>query len=183
MGIKEEIKMMYVSALLNLCKKKPLKKITINDLLAYTNTARQTFYNHFKDKNELIGYVYTFNSDKIRKSNANEVPWNTCIKYIMDFCLEYKNFFIESSKLGTQNNMADYFFEDAVIYYMNYVIDNFGQKALTEPVKSSIIFNCYGAQGVFFSWIKKGMLEPTADVAKSIFECMPEDLKKFYDNP
>lgn len=46
------IKSRYVTAIFTLCETKPLKKITVGDLLAETGTARQTFYNHFRDIND-----------------------------------------------------------------------------------------------------------------------------------
>ena len=37
---------------------KNLEALTIQDLLNDTGISRQTFYNHFIDKNDLIHYVY-----------------------------------------------------------------------------------------------------------------------------
>ncbi|WP_418967711.1 hypothetical protein [Catenibacterium sp.] len=52
------IKKAFSNSLLSLLYKKPLSKITIGDLLEDTELSRQTFYNHFLDKNDLIAYVY-----------------------------------------------------------------------------------------------------------------------------
>ena len=52
------IKKAFSNSLLVLLDKKPLSKITIGDLLEDTELSRQTFYNHFLDKNDLIAYVY-----------------------------------------------------------------------------------------------------------------------------
>ena len=52
------IKKAFSNSLLVLLDKKPLSKITIADLLEDTELSRQTFYNHFLDKNDLITYVY-----------------------------------------------------------------------------------------------------------------------------
>lgn len=52
------IKKAFSNSLLSLLYKKPLSKIIIGDLLEDTELSRQTFYNHFLDKNDLIAYVY-----------------------------------------------------------------------------------------------------------------------------
>lgn len=52
------VKKAFSNSLLLLLNKKPLSKITIGDLLEDTELSRQTFYNHFLDKNGLIAYVY-----------------------------------------------------------------------------------------------------------------------------
>ena len=46
------------NALLEMCKTRPLKSITIKDILDKTGVSRQAFYNRFKDKNDLIQWVY-----------------------------------------------------------------------------------------------------------------------------
>lgn len=40
-----------------LTRKKSLSKITINDIVSECKISKQTFYNYFKDKNDLILYT------------------------------------------------------------------------------------------------------------------------------
>ena len=54
MDVKERLSV----ALLELVEKQSLESITIKQLLSYTHISRQTFYNHFLDKNNLISYIY-----------------------------------------------------------------------------------------------------------------------------
>ena len=53
-----DVKKILANALLNLCQKQSLQSITVSQLLKETGVSRQTFYNHFKDKNDLICYIY-----------------------------------------------------------------------------------------------------------------------------
>lgn len=52
------IKEILAEGLLKLCETTPLNTITIQQLLNQTGVSRQTFYNHFADKNDLIQYIY-----------------------------------------------------------------------------------------------------------------------------
>lgn len=56
--IKEHTKWMFANAILELIKTKELSKIRITELCDYCNTDRQTFYYHFKDKYDLIAWIY-----------------------------------------------------------------------------------------------------------------------------
>ena len=56
MSTKIATKIMYKNALLELSKKQPLCKITVKTIIDYTESAKQTFYNHFDDKFDLINY-------------------------------------------------------------------------------------------------------------------------------
>lgn len=49
---------LFVNALLKMMERKKLSSVTIQDLLDETGASRQTFYNHFKDKNDLVCYIY-----------------------------------------------------------------------------------------------------------------------------
>ena len=52
------IKEILVNGLLTMVETRSLENITIKQLLEYTGVSRQTFYNHFEDKNDLIQYIY-----------------------------------------------------------------------------------------------------------------------------
>ncbi len=54
-----DIKEMFADCFLELLEKQSLSTITIQTLLDQTGAARQTFYNHYQDKNDLICYIYT----------------------------------------------------------------------------------------------------------------------------
>lgn len=53
-----DVKEIIADGLLQLCEETPLEIITIKQLLEVTSVSRQTFYNHFLDKNDLIQYIY-----------------------------------------------------------------------------------------------------------------------------
>ena len=56
MAIKAKEKL--AEGLLSLCKDYNLESITIKQLLQYTQISKQSFYNYFLDKNDLIQYIY-----------------------------------------------------------------------------------------------------------------------------
>ena len=52
------IKHYLADALIELSLERPLSKITVRDITSKIGAGRQTFYNHFKDKNDLIYYIF-----------------------------------------------------------------------------------------------------------------------------
>ena len=52
------VKRLLAEALLELSKEKSLDKISVTDIVKYAGAGRQTFYNHFKDKNDLLYWIY-----------------------------------------------------------------------------------------------------------------------------
>lgn len=53
-----DIKKMITDEFLAMCERRDLDKITIKDIQEKTGLSRQTFYNHFKDKDDLVQYCY-----------------------------------------------------------------------------------------------------------------------------
>lgn len=47
--------------LLEMCKTKKLESITVLDIIKETGISRQTFYNRFRDKNDLIQWTCEHN--------------------------------------------------------------------------------------------------------------------------
>jgi AcrR family transcriptional regulator len=170
---------MYAESLLSICEEKSLDKITIEDIIKHAHTARQTFYNHFKDKYDLINFIYQYKSFQIMDKYSTSYTWEECIKCRMDFCLQHKNFFISASRLDDFNNFQNFFYNHTAEYYRNFIISNYGSDTLTETLNYAIKFYCYGSQGLFMDWIKSGMKQPTADLAKLLFDCMPIELKQY----
>ncbi|MBQ3236429.1 MAG: TetR family transcriptional regulator [Oscillospiraceae bacterium] len=56
--LKLDTKQVLADALVELCRTKPLDKITVQNITDFCGAGRQTFYNHFKDKEELIEYIF-----------------------------------------------------------------------------------------------------------------------------
>ena len=56
--IKDHTKWMFAEAILEIIKTKELSKIRITELCEYCNTDRQIFYYHFKDKYDLVAWIY-----------------------------------------------------------------------------------------------------------------------------
>ena len=85
------IKKAFSNSLLSLLYKKPLSKITIGDLLEDTELSKQTFYNHFLDKNDLIAYVY----DTVIVNRFNEemsIDFKSALTQTLNSLKKYETF-------------------------------------------------------------------------------------------
>lgn len=52
------IEAMIADAFMEICEIRPVEKITAKDILERSSLSRKAFYNHFRDKNDLIQYCY-----------------------------------------------------------------------------------------------------------------------------
>ena len=59
------VKETFANALLELSAQKPLEKITVKEIVNQAGAGRQTFYNHFSDKYDLINWFYDYSLEEI----------------------------------------------------------------------------------------------------------------------
>ena len=64
----------FAEALIALAEKKEIEKITVQDLLDACDASRQTFYNHFRDKYDLINWIYSDAANEALKLYRSEEP-------------------------------------------------------------------------------------------------------------
>ena len=105
------IKALLANGLLELCEEIPLESITIRHLLDKTGVSRQTFYNHFQDKNDLIQYIYL---EKIipRYNNANtEIDFYESLLDTFKRMEKYHVFMKQACLMEDQNCLRDYIFD------------------------------------------------------------------------
>lgn len=57
-SMQERTKWMFANAIMDIITRKELSKIRITELCEYCDTDRQTFYYHFKDKYDLVSWIY-----------------------------------------------------------------------------------------------------------------------------
>ena len=102
-----DTKTIFEESLLALNETKDLDKITISDILRKAGFSRQTFYNHFADKYELIQYVYKHliipNFDHL--SADFDFAANMLVAY--QNMQNHRKFMQQACRYKDQNNLKD----------------------------------------------------------------------------
>ena len=97
-------------AMKELMAESPMSKITIGDIVDRCAMNRKSFYYHFKDKYDLVNWIYytEFVEDLIK--NPTETSWELLLR-ICDFFYENKSFYINALQVTGQNSFSEYFNE------------------------------------------------------------------------
>ncbi len=171
---------MLADALCELAKNKHINRITIKEIVDYCNASRQTFYNHFKDKYDLISWVYKRQAETILQTFRVNKNWNECINKIYLLFTEDKQFYYKIMKIEGQNSFSAFLYEHSCRYYQDSIVERFGTRELTEELRFTIEFNCHGAVNMCRKWILSGMSLPPEEIAGLIVDNMPDNLKKYF---
>ncbi len=101
MGNNERTKNLLANAVLELSNKKPLSDISVSDITDFCGMSRNTFYYHFKDKQELVFWIYTTFHDKtINLTVADKKHSNTMelLKYMRKYLSFFRQAFGETGQ-------------------------------------------------------------------------------------
>lgn len=176
-----DTKEILAKAFVDLSKENSIDKITIQMIVEKCNTGRQTFYNHFKDKNDLINWIYTHKLDQITYEWSDKYSYYECVRLGFAIFLEDKKYFKKTAYLIGQNTFPDRLFEVLVDFYTNHITRKFGVEALTKEVRFAIDFLCHGSCQQCFNWLKTGMHETPEYIATQIVNCCPNILRPFLE--
>ncbi|MBQ7875336.1 MAG: TetR/AcrR family transcriptional regulator C-terminal domain-containing protein [Oscillospiraceae bacterium] len=177
--LKLDTKQIFADAIVELAKTKPLDKITVQNIVDHCGAGRQTFYNHFKDKEDLIAYVYISDENKCLEQLKADYSLKERVKLIFDTFIKKKQFYISAYSSSGQNALADVIFEHYFDFYTNIIEDKFGKESIDEKLKEAICFCCYGSIGYVRYWMKEGMRIPSEKMAEIMTDNIPERLKKY----
>ena len=144
------------ASLKHLLAKKPLDKITINDIAEDCGISRMAFYYHFKDKYELINWI--FYDDMIRNVNSFDDPSKLTDSFVNVCKCLYKEreFYFACFQYVGQNSLFETLQE---LYYelwkMN--LETRYVQLSEEELDLMAKLNAYALVGIITDWVKKGM--------------------------
>ncbi len=93
-----------------LMNEKSLSKISIKDIVQRCNMNRKSFYYHFKDKYDLVNWIYY--TDFVTSFEENELnsQWSI-LESICEFFYNNRGFYCNALEVKGQNSFYDYFGE------------------------------------------------------------------------
>ena len=98
------------SALKALTEKMPFAKISVGDICRFCGLSRKSFYYHFKDKEDLVNWIFETEFIECARNNIYESVWAAMDDLIRYF---YANrmFYSKILKYEGQNSFSEYFNE------------------------------------------------------------------------
>ena len=178
MAVRKATKDLYKNTLLSLAQARPLHKITLKEIIGNSGTAKQTFYNHFADKYDLINYVLYDFVEGIEKTHAMRSYEG--VLSVLKYTKENSYFFTAVAESNCPSNFPEFFYRWCVNYYVKSLQEEFKLEAIPSAIKIAIGFYCHGAVGIYIDWIHRGMVEKKELVAETIVNCRPEILTQYF---
>ena len=172
------VKRLLADALTQLAEEKPLAKITIAEIVARAGAGRQTFYNHFRDKNDLIYWIFL----RTIAGEKELIETSGYFAYLSNLYCEaqkYSHFFQQAVKLTGQNSLSESIFLQTYNYYTRYIQKNYGSEVFDKRLEFALVFNARGATSLYIQWAEAGMPGSAVEQARFALHCMPQCIKQY----
>lgn len=144
----------FTDALFKMCETRPLKSITVQNLLDETGVSRQAFYNRFQDKNSLIQWVYEHN---ILCDFLNNGPESTYYLNTLNFYRainKHRNFMKQACRLTGQNNLRDFIFDFAYQYDLKWHQYYYGKEPLPSDYVYLTWYHAHASIATLMVWLE-----------------------------
>ena len=175
-----DVKETLANALLELSKQKSIEKITITDIVNQCNTSRRTFYNHFIDKYDLIGWIYTNRVDKILSCYKKTDTWKQCLINTYQALYDNSGYFLRVIDQEGQNSFYRQFIIHTYEYMSGIILSCVQLDELPEELDYALTAHVYGQVNCAFKWLREGMIISPVQMAQYNIENMPDQIKRFF---
>ena len=136
----------------------PLAKISIREIVDSCGLNRQTFYYHFKDKFDLVNWIYNTEATESIANSMHYKNWTDGMYRTMSYLMKNKSFYINALNTPGQNSFDGYFFEFSYELIMGVVNEvSLGMNVSDRDKKFVGDFYTHAFVGIIIQWIKNGM--------------------------
>lgn len=169
MNLRNYPKQLFCETLMRLSEETPLEKITVTSIIKEAGTARQTFYNHFRDINDLVSYLPINHLS----THISEIYDMGGVAAAYRYAIEHKSFFRQLPYHSGQNNFRESFIvwlEDS--YYERYISNEMPPE---ERMRRMLAIDLYvsGVTDLFLEWCKSDLSWPLEIMLQVTEEAAP----------
>ena len=178
MIVQQTTKELLAQSLKELSKFKAVDKITIKELTKNCGLTPPTFYNHFRDKYELMAWIYNQKVEASMKNFGRGDSFEDVICKWMEIVLEDENFYTNLLKNAVGQNSFRYATNDHAIKLLNdWIKARHNLNELTPEIIFCIRFFMRAVSEFVNDWILGKWECSPREMAKFFVEAMPASLK------
>lgn len=131
-----------------------LDKITVQDIVRECGLNRKTFYYHFKDKQDLVCWIFDTEFAALTDLNQDNSVFDELVEHLYN----NRDFYVAALSSEVQNNLKEHFFNIIFDSSMIKIKEILGSDELEiDEIKLIASFFSNGIVGSITQWAKEGM--------------------------
>lgn len=155
-----DIEGIIIDTLLDLVENKgvALERVTVKQLLEASGVSRQTFYNHFLDKYDLI--AKTYDRRIIGEFDTGGLPerfdFRASFLAALERMREHGVFMQQASRMGGQNSLTEYALEHSRAFDLAWHQHQWGEGDMPEALRFATEYHAMASTYMTISWVLSG---------------------------
>jgi len=176
----KNLKRMIADKFIELCSKMPIEKVTITLLVEKVGISKPTFYNHFKDKYDLIGWIYyqdLSQNDRVNDYLGEEEDFLVALKNID----HKRSFYKKALSMNDQNNLYEIMHNYNMDYNTNALKSLLKTDELPMDLKYAMEYHSYGGVNYLIKWLKEENPMSPEELSRLMYLYAPSIMKEAWN--
>ena len=174
------VKEILADGLLELNKNQKLESIRIKQLLDFTHISKQSFYNHFLDKNDLIVYIYLNRIIPNFDDPSKEMDFYHSMVDVFKRMKKYHHFMKEALLMEGQNCLKDYIFDHCKEFDLKFHQKLYGDKPMSDALRFATEYHATASSSMTIFWILSDMPASCEEMARLITDMRGIGMDKLF---
>ena len=175
------VEKILMESLLKKVEKQKLSSITVQSLLEDTGCSRQTFYNHFKDRNDLICRIYdTFIIQDFGDENPTDFDFGSSLLNSLTNMKKYRRFLEQALRMDEPGCLREHKLAHCVEFDMKWHQACYGSKKMPEELRFATEYHALASSNMTDSWILSGMPASCEEMADMITKMRGFGMEKLF---
>ena len=175
----DRTKQLFADKILQLAKHKPIKNIQIKELCDLCGVERTTFYYHFRDKYDLVAWIFKQNYIE-EASRAETINDERMIREMFHRLSMQKEFFLNALQDSSQNNLREYMLAFYIGIEEKVLCEYYHTDSLNEELLYEVRNYSFGCMGQTIDWLLGKNNLSAEKMAHYQYKFMPEELKNAF---
>lgn len=158
-----------------------ISNISVVKIMDECKLPRTEFYRHFKDKYDVMTYVYSSAiEERLRKENNKD--WRNMTRFCYQYMYEKKDFFTNIVRYKNQNNFLEFLYEYSYITTLRAIKTASGRDSIDYELDVSLKMYCSSCAFLVGEWLKEGLKKKPEYMCDIVFDNIPKYLEVYMKN-
>ncbi len=147
----------------------PVNKITVKMITNDCGLTRHTFYNHFRDIYELLGWIFENEVIEDLEKCCSLSSWKTGVLIVLGYTLNNKTICLNTFRSLGREHLEMFLYKIFYEVLQGVIKDITKNMEVDETLKKETAdFFSYGISGQFLTWLNNGLKENPNDIADRV---------------
>ena len=179
-----DVESIVIDALLSLVEDEgiALERITVKRILERSGVSRQTFYNHFLDKNDLICHVYERRIVGAFTGAAGDFRYREELEASFARMRKHGEFMRQAARMTGQNNLSEHAQKRAEAFDLAWHQKLWGNSPMPEELRLATVYHAIASTQMALSWVLSGFAASEAELADLICRMRALGMERLFEH-